>query len=186
MNCPRPVRQLHGRRHKPSYNAIHSLNGHRYSAASLEPFTQRATSRLNTVIARGLSRSKLSQGLCRISVLSMDHHNNIYLSIDVAGRRVTQENETESREVAMTRLESDNASPRLLIAEDEPDLRELLTDSFMFRGYHCTAMSDGALALHCLHGEQFDLVIADTKCPRWTAFSCLSAYRNSRTMIGLP
>ena len=65
----------------------------------------------------------------------------------------------------MTRLEPDNASPRLLIAEDEPDLRELLTDSFMFRGYHCTAMSDGALALHCLHGEQFDLVITDYQMP---------------------
>ena len=65
----------------------------------------------------------------------------------------------------MNRLEPDNVPPRLLIAEDERDLRELLTDSLIFRGYHCTAMSDGALALHCLHGEQFDLVIADYQMP---------------------
>ena len=65
----------------------------------------------------------------------------------------------------MNRLEPDNVPPRLLIAEDERNLRELLTDSFMFRGYHCTAMSDGALALHCLHGERFDLVITDYHMP---------------------
>lgn len=100
-----------------------------------------------------------------VSVLSMDHHNNIYLSIDVTGRRVTQEKETESSEVAMNRLEPGNLSPRLLIAEDERNLRELLSDSFMFRGYHCTAMSDGALALHCLYGERFDLVITDYQMP---------------------
>ena len=65
----------------------------------------------------------------------------------------------------MTRLEPDNAPPRLLIAEDERDLRELLTDSLIFRGYHCTAMRDGALALHCLHGERFDLAITDYHMP---------------------
>ena len=65
----------------------------------------------------------------------------------------------------MDRLEPDNVPPRLLIAEDERDLRELLTDSLIFRGYHCTAMSDGALALHCLHGERFDLVITDYHMP---------------------
>lgn len=65
----------------------------------------------------------------------------------------------------MSRLEPGNLSPRLLIAEDERNLRELLSDSFMFRGYHCTAMSDGALALHCLYGERFDLAITDYHMP---------------------
>ena len=65
----------------------------------------------------------------------------------------------------MSRLEPDNLSRRLLIAEDERNLRELLTDSFMARGYHNTAMSDGALALHCLYGERFDLVITDYHMP---------------------
>ncbi len=77
----------------------------------------------------------------------------------------------------MTRLEPDNVSPRLLIAEDERNLRELLTDLFMFRGYHCTAMSDGALALHCLHGEQFDLVITDYQMPTMDGIQLLECIR---------
>lgn len=50
---------------------------------------------------------------------------------------------------------------RILIADDEPDIRELLYLVFKREGHHVQKAESGAMAIELLKAEQFDLVISD-------------------------
>ncbi|MEM1349466.1 MAG: response regulator, partial [Myxococcota bacterium] len=54
---------------------------------------------------------------------------------------------------------------RLLVADDEPTIRELLTDFFVLEGYEVTSVADGKEALDVLGTEHFDAVLLDLKMP---------------------
>ena len=55
---------------------------------------------------------------------------------------------------------------RVLLAEDEPQLRALLARALERAGYGVVTASDGAVALTALHNEHFDLVVSDIAMPR--------------------
>lgn len=54
----------------------------------------------------------------------------------------------------------DRNKPRLLIADDEPQIREILQDFFADR-YLCTAVTSGERAVALLEEERFDIVLSD-------------------------
>ena len=54
------------------------------------------------------------------------------------------------------------AVPRLLLAEDEPQLRNQLSKTLVGAGYHVKAVADGAAALRQLHATPYDVLISDT------------------------
>ena len=54
---------------------------------------------------------------------------------------------------------------RILIVDDNEDIRDALIDSLTLRGYHCEEADDGESALRCLDTEGFDLVILDYWMP---------------------
>ena len=57
------------------------------------------------------------------------------------------------------------AVPRVLIADDDQALRDLIADVFAFEGYFVTEAQDETTLLHCVHGsrchtaEPFDLLV---------------------------
>ncbi len=59
---------------------------------------------------------------------------------------------------------------RILIAEDEAPLRNLLRMSLEAIGHHVTTVSDGEEALNAFAAEPFDLVIVDIMMPRVDGF----------------
>jgi CheY-like chemotaxis protein len=73
---------------------------------------------------------------------------------------------------------------RVLVVDDEPALRRLLTDLFSIEGYRVSTASDGAQALACLQLFQPDVVVLDMTMPvmnGWTfAEKChrLDGYRD--------
>jgi two-component system cell cycle response regulator CpdR len=56
---------------------------------------------------------------------------------------------------------------RILIAEDEGSIRELVTRALGEEGYELTAVSDGAAAFHMLSqpNQHYDLLLTDVKLP---------------------
>jgi CheY-like chemotaxis protein len=59
-----------------------------------------------------------------------------------------------------------NASrPRLLLADDEKDIRDVLVFEFSDAGFEVTAVDSGLAALEALKKSKFDLVITDYKMP---------------------
>ena len=60
--------------------------------------------------------------------------------------------------------------PKILIAEDEPDIRELVTFMLRFAGYEVVAASNGEDAVRTAAREIPDLVIMDVRMPRMTGY----------------
>jgi len=59
---------------------------------------------------------------------------------------------------------------KILIAEDEPDIRELVTFMLRFAGYEVVAASNGEDAVRTASREIPDLVLMDVRMPRMTGY----------------
>jgi len=71
---------------------------------------------------------------------------------------------------------------RVLIAEDEPKLREVLCDYFASKGAVPVGAADGAAALELAEAETFDAVLLDIMMPGLDGFSVCRALRRRSDM----
>jgi len=55
-----------------------------------------------------------------------------------------------------------HGTPRILVVDDDPPVRDLLTHLLQASGYSCVAAADAPEARRWLEAEQFDLVLCDT------------------------
>jgi signal transduction histidine kinase/DNA-binding response OmpR family regulator len=76
--------------------------------------------------------------------------------------------------------------PRLLIIEDEPDLRSYLTKLFTKDGYAVEAAADAATASTVLEGNAPDLVITDVMLPGQSGLDLLAELRQDEQLARLP
>ena len=61
---------------------------------------------------------------------------------------------------------TDGPNARVLVAEDDPGVRETLDAALAFEGYRVTTVADGAAALNALAGDPPDLLVLDIGMPR--------------------
>lgn len=66
-----------------------------------------------------------------------------------------------------------NGSFRILVAEDDPEMRALLTDELSDEGYEVIPAEDGVEAADKIAHEGFDLVITDIRMPNIGGFELL-------------
>lgn len=71
---------------------------------------------------------------------------------------------------------------RVLIVDDEPAIRETLSDLLEEEGFVVTRARDGLEALHLVESRVFDLVVSDIKMPRLDGASLARQLRRQ----GLP
>ncbi len=76
--------------------------------------------------------------------------------------------------------------PRLLIIEDEPDLRGYLIKLFTKDGYAVEGAADAETALTLLDGDPPDLVITDVMLPGQSGLGVLTVLRHDERMARLP
>jgi signal transduction histidine kinase/DNA-binding response OmpR family regulator len=76
--------------------------------------------------------------------------------------------------------------PRLLIIEDEPDLRGYLIKLFTKDGYAVAQAADAESALTLLDSDRPDLVITDVMLPRQSGLDVLTVLRQDERMARLP
>jgi DNA-binding response OmpR family regulator len=68
---------------------------------------------------------------------------------------------------------------KILIAEDEPDIRDLVRFTLEFAGHQVTAARDGQEALELAPQVQPDLIMMDVRMPRMTGYdACLNMKKN--------
>jgi CheY-like chemotaxis protein len=72
--------------------------------------------------------------------------------------------------------------PRILVADDDNDLRRLCVELLVDAGYEATGVPDGAAAWEELQSNDYDLVITDNKMPKMTGVEMLEKIR----IAGLP
>lgn len=76
-------------------------------------------------------------------------------------------------------MSKDNTSQKkLLLVDDEVDLRDILKDEFEAEGFLVSEAGNGRLALEQIAKEQFDLVVSDIRMPELSGVELLDALRS--------
>ena len=69
--------------------------------------------------------------------------------------------------------------PKILIVDDEPNIRDLLTTSLRFAGFAVRAVGNGAQAISAVLEEEPDLIILDVMLPGLSGFDVLKQLREA-------
>jgi DNA-binding response OmpR family regulator len=75
---------------------------------------------------------------------------------------------------------------KILIAEDEPDIRELVAFTLRFGGYEVVAASNGEDAVHTASREHPDLILMDVRMPRLTGYDACRMMKASAELKDIP
>ncbi|WP_240468422.1 SpoIIE family protein phosphatase [Streptomyces dangxiongensis] len=77
-------------------------------------------------------------------------------------------------------------SARVLVADDNADMREYLTRILAGAGYEVTAVTDGLEALHAVRRDTPDLVVSDVMMPRLDGLELVSRLRGEARTASVP
>jgi two-component system alkaline phosphatase synthesis response regulator PhoP len=80
----------------------------------------------------------------------------------------------------MTRLSD---ARHVLVVEDEPQMRAMLTDNLEFEGYRVTAVATGEEAMTVFSGEAFSLLLVDVMLPGISGFEVCERLRDLGTRV---
>jgi DNA-binding response OmpR family regulator len=75
---------------------------------------------------------------------------------------------------------------RILIAEDEPDIRELVAFTLRFAGHEVIATSNGEEALQQATQIVPDIIIMDVRMPRMTGYDACRAMKADAALKDIP
>lgn len=77
-------------------------------------------------------------------------------------------------------------TPRVLVVEDEPHIRELVCLHLGLEGYRCDAVGDGREALRKTETDRFDLLVLDLMLPGLDGIALTRAVRNGQANQDVP
>jgi len=75
---------------------------------------------------------------------------------------------------------------RILIAEDEPDIRELVAFTLRFAGHEVTSTANGEEALQQASQVSPDLIIMDVRMPKMTGYDACRAMKADMMLKDIP
>jgi DNA-binding response OmpR family regulator len=75
---------------------------------------------------------------------------------------------------------------KILIAEDEPDIRELVAFTLRFSGYEVVAASNGEEAVQMASREFPDLILMDVRMPRMTGYDACRIMKANAQLKDIP
>jgi DNA-binding response OmpR family regulator len=75
---------------------------------------------------------------------------------------------------------------KILIAEDEPDIRELVAFMLRFAGYEVITASNGEEAVQTASREIPDLILMDVRMPRMTGYDACRAMKLNPDLHDVP
>jgi two-component system, sensor histidine kinase and response regulator len=73
---------------------------------------------------------------------------------------------------------------RILLADDQKEIRLLTANQLERGGHHVVAVADGAKALEALRHEKFDVILMDEQMPRMNGIEALHAIREREQEFG--
>jgi Response regulators consisting of a CheY-like receiver domain and a winged-helix DNA-binding domain len=72
---------------------------------------------------------------------------------------------------------------KVLFAEDEMDLQEVVTAYLEYQGYHVTAVSDGAQAVEKAKSDAYDAIVMDIMMPVMDGVTAMKAIREAGNTV---
>jgi len=75
---------------------------------------------------------------------------------------------------------------KILIAEDDQDIRELVVLTLQFSGFDVVSVEDGSLAVEKAQGQSFDLILMDVRMPRMTGYEACRRLKEMDATKNIP
>jgi CheY-like chemotaxis protein len=75
---------------------------------------------------------------------------------------------------------------KILIAEDERDIRDLITFTLQFAGYEVVAAANGEEAVNLAQKDLPDLILMDVRMPRMTGYEACTAMKADPKLKDVP
>ena len=75
---------------------------------------------------------------------------------------------------------------KILIAEDEPDIRDLVAFTLRFSGYEVVTGSNGEEAVELANKEFPDLILLDVRMPRLTGYDACKKIKENPQLKDIP
>lgn len=75
---------------------------------------------------------------------------------------------------------------KILIAEDDQDIRELIALTLQFNGFEVTPVENGALAVERASSQPFDLILMDVRMPKMTGYEACKRLKEIETTRDIP
>ena len=75
---------------------------------------------------------------------------------------------------------------KILIAEDERDIRDLIAFTLRFAGYEVVGAENGAEAVELATKENPDLILLDVRMPRLTGYDACKAIKANPALTDIP
>jgi len=79
----------------------------------------------------------------------------------------------KTKKTKMQKRANDNSRQRILVVEDDPDIRRLNTEILIYSGYQVDAAESGLAAWYALQLNHYDLMITDNNMPKLTGVQLL-------------
>jgi CheY-like chemotaxis protein len=88
--------------------------------------------------------------------------------------------------VVVTTPLSAERTPRILVVDDDPNIRELLSQEFTEAGYRVTLASNGREAIDEVRRERPDLLVLDVMMPEMNGFDAAAVLKNDPQTMDVP
>jgi CheY-like chemotaxis protein len=75
---------------------------------------------------------------------------------------------------------------KILVAEDEPDIRDLIKFTLMFAGHDVVAVGNGAEAVEAAPQVMPDLILMDVRMPRMTGYEACAVIKKDPKLESIP
>jgi signal transduction histidine kinase/CheY-like chemotaxis protein/ligand-binding sensor domain-containing protein len=89
-------------------------------------------------------------------------------------------------QVIVTTPRTTERQPRILVVDDEANIRELLHQEFSEAGYAVTMASNGREAIAAVRRERPDLVVLDVMMPEMNGFDVAAVLKNDPATLDIP
>lgn len=75
---------------------------------------------------------------------------------------------------------------RILVAEDDQDIRDLIALTLQFNGFEVTSVENGALAVEAAQNGRYDLILMDVRMPRMTGYEACRRLKEIDSTSNIP
>jgi len=99
-----------------------------------------------------------------------------------AALKTVETPKTEEQTIAPIRKQT-NLHQRILVVDDDQDVRQLSVDVLIDAGYDVEGVKDGVAGWETLRAHGYDLVITDNKMPRMTGIEMIEKLRSARIAV---
>jgi DNA-binding NtrC family response regulator len=143
----------------------------------LEELKQHPELRLDAVLAKPFTLPELLDAVKKV----LPQADSAIESSELFRRCALKDDKIpQAKASAIAPVQNQTNSYRILVVDDDNDVRQLSLDVLANSGYEVEGVNDGAAGWEALQADNYDLVVTDNKMPRMTGLEMIEKLRSAR------